>query len=84
MSDYDFGVRDFEVADCQLFHSCPVHCFGQAARSARSNTNKSGDASSRSDCYLLVDECGRLASIYDESGAVSVERAFDIEVMVRI
>src|SRR5439155_5858569 len=84
MSNYHLGVRECEVADRQFFHARAIYSFSQATSTTRANARQSGDTSARSHGYLRVNECIRRARVQDETGRMSVERALNIKMMVRI
>src|SRR4029077_14511189 len=84
MSYYHLGVREFEVADRQFFHARAIYSFSQATGATRANARQSGDTSARSHGYLRINKCIRRARIQDEAGRMSVERALNIKMMVRI
>src|SRR5436189_4190646 len=84
MSNYHLGVRECEVADRQFFHARAIYSFSQATSTTRANARQSGDTSARSHGYLRINERIRRARVQDEAGRMSVERALNIKMMVRI
>ena len=84
MSYYHLGVRELKAADRQFFHARAIYSFDQATGTARTDARQRCDSSARSDGYLRVNECIRRTRIQDEAGRMSIERAFNIKVMIRI
>src|SRR6266508_4282576 len=84
MSHRDFGICEFKTPDSQVFDACATESSVQPARAVAADPQQSGKCCSRTNCCFLVDKRRRGASVHNEPRAVSVQRAFDIEMMIRI
>jgi hypothetical protein len=84
MSYRDFSICEFKTPDSQVFDACSTESSVQAACAIAADSPQRSDCCSRTNCCFLVDKRRRGASVHNEPRAVSVQRAFDIEMMIRV
>ena len=84
MRDNHFGVCEFKIADRQFLHFGAIDAFTQPTSPARAVSGKGSHPRSRFHRHLRIDERVRRAGIQDEASWMSVERAFDVKMIIRI